>query len=511
MNGFIKTFLVIAITLVTSFTYAFASLPDGLEVSISMEKNQFKSTEPVLINTTFVNTSLNDIKFLKWNTPLENGFKTDLFRIQDTQLNLIKYTGKLLKRATPNDEDYITLAAGESITSTLNLSSAYDLKNEGDYTVKYTNSTDNHSLRFYLLDNRDKPAPYNETLQKVTSQSACSAEQSTILESVLPEASKLVAISASLLKEISENNHPIAERYTQWFGIYDSDNYQKVLTGFEAISKSFESETIVFNCNCNENAIAYVYPDRPYEINICPSFWDLNLKGTDSQTGTIIHELTHFKTTISADDYVYGKKKSLALAVSFPEKAIMNADNYEYFSENNNPYLAMYSPTIADSHEPDNSKVTAKLLTQDAPQVHTIHTKTDADWLKFEVTSDSYVNIHTIGPYKGDTEIRLYNEAGEEISFGDDIDSTINNNYSEIGIDGLKKGNYFIKVNGYKSSAIVTEYKITLTILPQGSGKTFENESNNNATNSTSSSGSILWPTLIMLFLFGVLRRSTRP
>lgn len=53
------------------------------------------------------------------------------------------------------------------------------------------------------------------------------------------------------------------------------------------------------------------------------------------QAGTIIHESSHFTANGGTDDYVYGQTDAKNLAISDPANAVMNADNHEYFAENN--------------------------------------------------------------------------------------------------------------------------------------------------------------------------------
>lgn len=55
------------------------------------------------------------------------------------------------------------------------------------------------------------------------------------------------------------------------------------------------------------------------------------------QAGTLIHESTHWKNIANTIDYAYGKNECKALAVSFPELAIFNADSYAFFAENDPP------------------------------------------------------------------------------------------------------------------------------------------------------------------------------
>jgi len=55
----------------------------------------------------------------------------------------------------------------------------------------------------------------------------------------------------------------------------------------------------------------------------------------DSQAGTMIHEASHYTANGGTDDYVYGQSGAKSLATSNPDEAVFNADNHEYFAENN--------------------------------------------------------------------------------------------------------------------------------------------------------------------------------
>ncbi|CAE6413852.1 unnamed protein product [Rhizoctonia solani] len=123
------------------------------------------------------------------------------------------------------------------------------------------------------------------------------------------------------------------ERYSTWFGQHDSTRYDSVSGHFKKIQH--ESWNTLYDCNCNmANVYAYVYPDRPRVIHICPAFWDAPAVGTDSKAGTLIHEQTHFTKNGGTRDYTYGQSSCRNLAKSHPGKAVQNADNHEFFAEN---------------------------------------------------------------------------------------------------------------------------------------------------------------------------------
>jgi peptidyl-Lys metalloendopeptidase len=47
--------------------------------------------------------------------------------------------------------------------------------------------------------------------------------------------------------------------------------------------------------------------------------------------------MSHFTVVAGTDDYVYGQAGAKNLAITNPDNAVMNADNHEYFAENNPP------------------------------------------------------------------------------------------------------------------------------------------------------------------------------
>ncbi|KAH7322239.1 hypothetical protein B0J17DRAFT_723572 [Rhizoctonia solani] len=123
------------------------------------------------------------------------------------------------------------------------------------------------------------------------------------------------------------------ERFSTWFGQYDSTRYDRVRDHFRKIQH--ESWNTMYDCNCNmANVYAYVYPDRPREVHICPAFWDAPAIGMDSKAGTLIHEQTHFTVNGGTRDYTYGQTSCRHLAQTHPDKAVQNADNHEFFAEN---------------------------------------------------------------------------------------------------------------------------------------------------------------------------------
>jgi len=83
---------------------------------------------------------------------------------------------------------------------------------------------------------------------------------------------------------------------------------------------------------------------------LCPHFFELSASGTNSQPGVILHEMTHFPQEWSPEENEIDDIPATGdieesgnlttvheLAVQHPDQAVTNADNYEYFYENNPP------------------------------------------------------------------------------------------------------------------------------------------------------------------------------
>jgi len=503
MRSHLKITLLIGLLFILLTTKATAQLPDGIRVIINIVNTQINDTQDILVDTTFINNTQSEIKLLKWKIPTTGVLHEDLFEIQNSRQEVIKYQGRIYKRLPPQENDFHVLKARESYTVKTNLALSYALSKADFYTITFKQQNQLKSLptHFRLLKDRTNKAALNG-IQKI-SVKACTSRQESRLEEILSEASVITTVTSKLLHTIKPENRPYAERYTKWFGDYDTDRYDTVATNFQTFQAALDNKEITFNCNCNDNAIAYVFPEVPYNIHLCTSFWDLYLNGTDSQSGTIIHELSHFKVTAHTDDHVYGKLSAKQLAADKPDTAIDNADNYEYFAENANPYFSMYTTGTADRHEPDNSKATAKLILSGTPQVYSINTDKDQDWSKFELFFPSYINLFITGPENGDTEITLFDSNGKKLVSNDDRDSTKNESYSEISQDSLPAGLYYIKVNGYKNNTIVKEYQLTLTVLPEGSNK--------NQDSKKSAKGSLNWSLFLILFWGFLLKEKSTP
>ena len=325
-----------------------AAPKDFLKVSLSSAQSQYSSSQDVLVTLSISNPNKNSVRILKWFTPA-NGVEEAILAVT---LNgeAVAYTGAVYKRPAATGNDYITLKAGESLSNTLNLGEYYDLSRTGNYEISYSASSyilysekgngfkspdtlvsQSIQLKVEARAAKVKPTPIPPPPPGGTAYKSCTTTQQAILASARNQAKTYAADADGYLL----TNKSTTPRYVEWFGTYLDSRHTTVSTHFTALHNAWDNAGVTFNCGCKQNYYAYVYPNKPYEITLCKVFWVAPLAGTDSQGGTLIHEMSHFYVVASTQDYVYGQTGARSLAVSSPAQAIMNADNHEYFAENN--------------------------------------------------------------------------------------------------------------------------------------------------------------------------------
>ena len=71
------------------------------------------------------------------------------------------------------------------------------------------------------------------------------------------------------------------------------------------------------------------------KIYIYGAFWNAPDTGILSKSGMIIHKTFHFTENGTTKDYAHDVEDAQALARNNPPTAVVNADNYQFFAENN--------------------------------------------------------------------------------------------------------------------------------------------------------------------------------
>ncbi|KAI0375429.1 peptidyl-Lys metalloendopeptidase [Pilatotrama ljubarskyi] len=258
----------------------------------------------------------------------------------------VKYVPSKAAKST-NEKSFTVLAPGQSVSVTHDLSAAYNftLPGAGKYTVEPSNlfhfvdpetnepveiraETETHVAAVSGKLAVVRPTP---TVTKRATYNGCSSSEKTGIDAAAPAAQSYVANALSYL----QSHTAASPRYTTWFGAYTSSRHSTVQSHYSNINSNvFTSFT--YDCTCDEaDTYAYVYPDDFGHIYLCGAFWQAPTTGTDSKGGTLVHESSHFTRNGGTQDYVYGQSAAKNLAKSNPAQAIQNADNHEYFAENN--------------------------------------------------------------------------------------------------------------------------------------------------------------------------------
>lgn len=327
-------------------------------VSVSKDAAAVAAPRDLPIRFTLTNTGTEDAYVLKRNTPFY-GISRALFEVtRDGET--VPYIGRIVHYGHPEADDYFVLKAGESRSQMVELSSIYDTRVTGRYSVVFDSifqdvlgeehgtkgaggndllevRSEAASLWINGVALEDLPAPVESVdtgLEKARTPNfrSCSASRQNDLLTALSGAQSDAANAFRHLK----NNPNGSARYDRWFGNYSSTRFNNVKANFKAIRNAARDQTVTFDCGCNERGVyAYVYPNRPYEIWLCNAFWPSSMYGTDGKVETVVHELSHFTVVADTLDVAYGYNTCLNLADSSPRKATRNADNHAYFASNN--------------------------------------------------------------------------------------------------------------------------------------------------------------------------------
>jgi peptidyl-Lys metalloendopeptidase len=300
------------------------------------------------------NTSRQVARVPKWQLP-SSELQANLFRIsRDGQP--VAYEGILAKRGLPQPSDLAILRPGQSYRTIVDLPDAYDMTKPGRYTITLASPLQHASLSDGSILKTDrglpmllqsaplqvwnvghpkqtkKPGSGTVTVVNGVSFAGCSSTQITQGGQAVVDARGYTQNSRNYL-----GAGTIGPRYTTWFGSYTSARYGTANNHFIAIDNAMDQSAgqVKINCACSGSEYAHVYANRPYEIFVCRAFWPAPAKGTDSKAGTLIHEMSHFDVVASTSDWVYGQTAAKNLAATNPTNALDNADNHEYFAENN--------------------------------------------------------------------------------------------------------------------------------------------------------------------------------
>lgn len=170
---------------------------------------------------------------------------------------------------------------------------------------------------------------------------ACDKDQVAVVQEALSNAKDLTVKAAARVGDTPE--------YRRWFGSYSDANAEVVRATLKAVVGAIRSGGVTIQCNttaqdgCRDREYAWVYAHRPFEVYVCPSFFNLppltalnpGERRSDNGTreGTMVHEISHFLEVADTWDHCYSRSECSQMAIDNPGLAIDNADSYQYFTE----------------------------------------------------------------------------------------------------------------------------------------------------------------------------------
>ncbi len=331
-----------------------AAQQERLDIRLSLPSPVVQGDADVPVQVSITNTSRRAVLLPKWQLPSDD-MQMPLFRITREDGSLVRYTGRIVKRAAPRAADMVVLQPGETMNFQVELTAVYDLSRDGRYTIEYIGhgrhgeavaAMASAAPAHLWLSGRSGLGAETETMAQASAERVrpqagsisftgnCTSTQRTTLTNAVNAARNYANESAAYL-----NRTPSAtQRYVKWFGAFSTSRWGTARSHFDSIQSAMNNAALTLDCSCREGAYAYVYPNQPYKIYLCNAFWSAPMTGTDSKAGTLIHEMSHFNVVAGTDDWAYGQSAAARLAQTNPTRALDNADNHEYFAENT-PYL----------------------------------------------------------------------------------------------------------------------------------------------------------------------------
>jgi len=239
--------------------------------------------------------------------------------------------------------------------------------------------------------------------------------------------------------------------FRKWFGNYTQEKREKILDIMRGIMQEKICKTYHISQNhpipTGNDVYAYIITSRNYDraIYLKNLFYTLPEYGLNSQYGTFIHELSHGYG--DTEDHRYGFQDCLRLAITRPDLAVENADNYQFYIEEK-IFSTNKNAEKATDNLPSwwNKIYNYKLSENKAPIANSISThQKERRW--------GYINS------KGKLEIKpMYYSAGFYSEGLAAVGITIDNDLTKVEIGFINEKNELVIINGDAYQNISTVY-----------------------------------------------------
>ena len=317
------------------------------------------------------NNGKQDYSVLKWSTPLENPISDCLTVTRDGKK--LEFDGIYRKRSVPGPDQFLTVKPGKTLSSMFQVSDAFDMTKAGEYSVAVdtyleyvvgsaTSKPDikrkirhlsSPAVSFQIVGRSSSKRTLGQKARFLGSRkqskqsgifngsfdSGVSRKSTMPLPPVINGGTKLLQKDTQTAHDEAYNRMttfvaaPQAKKdlVKTWFGENQVDN---AVTKFQSMVDLLKTAKFTYTFDgpqCDRKTFAYTFK-QSREIFLCQLYKVAKtIEGSDNKMGILTHELSH--AIISTDDIVYGQSGCRELAKNAPNKAINNADNFEYFLE----------------------------------------------------------------------------------------------------------------------------------------------------------------------------------
>lgn len=157
---------------------------------------------------------------------------------------------------------------------------------------------------------------------------SCDAKQMILLQHAVTVAERRTAAAVAFL-----DAEPYHAHVREWFGTTPPQKVRmRMARTLELLRPERRPPFICGTAEaCGNRPVFAIANLTRRTVMLCPMFFQARNEGADSRPGVIVHEMTHLAA--GTGDMAYGRSAALALARKEPDRAAMNADNYEYFVE----------------------------------------------------------------------------------------------------------------------------------------------------------------------------------
>lgn len=302
----------------------------------------------------FLNTDDAKYYLLKRDTPLE-GHNSPFVQVS-LHGSPLQYEGRYVYRTPPSKDEYILLKPGERVAVNVKINDIFTLHSDGLYDIKYNKPLQvlskeemdlgmegrevkvSESVSIYLENAHLFSSPPRERLgqEEGTIVHTESCTLAVYVGGSEKERSDTTAAHKKLCAGFDKVKAKVRndKNYTTWFGAYTASRADKVKGVYQKCRDGISQNTVTYNIrpsDCKPNWYAYTYHNSR-TVYLCNIYFRdpiaCRTSGT-SKEGTLVHEWTHaFGLT---EDFAYGETNVKNLAKSNPDKAVNNAETYEFY------------------------------------------------------------------------------------------------------------------------------------------------------------------------------------